>query len=83
MRSRLNNLAAQSDFNKLSEIGDHFQQRIRQTGTQQVQEIADSFRTYLLDLEKTFECVRAKGLFVLTFLRGIIADTVSRENMSN
>lgn len=45
----------QSDFNKLSEIGCQFQQEIRTVRDREAKAIADSFQTYILDLEKTFE----------------------------
>ncbi len=45
----------QSDFATLSEIGNQFQQEIRTASETTSQEISDSFRTYILDLEKTFE----------------------------
>lgn len=45
----------QSDFEKLSEIGRQFQQEIRTVRDREAQEIADSFKTYILNLENTFE----------------------------
>ncbi|NJK66272.1 MAG: dynamin [Microcoleus sp. SU_5_3] len=45
----------QSEFASLSEIGNQFQQEIRTVRDRNVQEISDSFRTYILDLENTFE----------------------------
>jgi GTPase SAR1 family protein len=44
-----------SDFANLSEIGTRFQQKIRTAREQTSQEISESFRTYILDLENTFE----------------------------
>jgi hypothetical protein len=40
--------AAQSDFDKLAEIGYRFQLEIRNAGTQQAQELADSFKEYIV-----------------------------------
>lgn len=46
--------SVESDFEKLAAIGKQFQQEIEKVRDREVQEIADSFKTYILDLEKTF-----------------------------
>lgn len=45
----------ESDFDKLAEIGKQFQQEIIAVRDREAKAIADSFSTYILDLEKTFE----------------------------
>lgn len=45
----------QSDFEQLQSIRDAFQARIRQTRDREAQAIADSFKTYILNLETTFD----------------------------
>lgn len=45
----------QSDFEQLSAIGNKFQQEIRDVRDTKANEIADSFKTYILNLEATFE----------------------------
>jgi GTPase SAR1 family protein len=45
----------QSDFDQLAKIGNQFQQEILAVRDREAKEIADSFKTYILDLDKTFE----------------------------
>lgn len=45
----------ESDFNQLADIGRQFQHEIRTVRDRKAEEIAESFKTYILDLEKTFE----------------------------
>lgn len=48
-------VSVQSDFEQLQSIRDNFQTKIRQTRDQESQAIADSFKTYILNLETTFD----------------------------
>lgn len=48
-------VSVQSDFEQLQSIRDDFQTKIRQTRDQESQAIADSFKTYILNLEITFD----------------------------
>ncbi|UJB70423.1 dynamin family protein [Acaryochloris sp. 'Moss Beach'] len=48
-------VSVQSDFEQLQSIRDDFQTKIRQTRDQESQAIADSFKTYILNLETTFD----------------------------
>lgn len=45
----------ESDFDKLAEIGKQFQQEIIAVRDREAKAIAESFSSYILDLEKTFE----------------------------
>lgn len=47
--------SVQTDFEQLQSIRDDFQTKIRQTRDQESQAIADSFKTYILKLEATFD----------------------------
>ena len=47
--------SVEPEFNKLTNIRDQFQQEIRSTRDTQARAIADSFRTYVLNLGNTFE----------------------------
>ncbi|WP_010473688.1 dynamin family protein [Acaryochloris sp. CCMEE 5410] len=47
--------SVQTDFEQLQSIRDDFQTKIRQTRDQESQAIADSFKTYILKLETTFD----------------------------
>jgi replication fork clamp-binding protein CrfC len=47
--------ALEPEFNKLSDIRDQFQDEIREMRDQKARAIADSFRSYILNLGNTFE----------------------------
>jgi len=47
--------SVEPEFKKLTDIRDRFQQEIRSTRDTQAKAIADSFRTYILNLDNTFE----------------------------
>lgn len=47
--------AVQSDFEQLEQIGQDFQQEIHRLGEQEASAIADSFASYILELEASFE----------------------------
>jgi replication fork clamp-binding protein CrfC len=47
--------SVEPEFKKLTEIRDRFQQEIRTTRDEKAKSVADSFRTYVLNLENTFE----------------------------
>jgi replication fork clamp-binding protein CrfC len=47
--------SVEPEFNKLTGIRNQFQQEIRNTRDTQAKAIADSFRTYVLNLDNTFE----------------------------
>lgn len=47
--------SVQTEFAQLDKIRDQFQTEIRTRRDREAQEIADSFRTYILDLENSFE----------------------------
>jgi hypothetical protein len=53
LKQKINSV--QSDFDKLSNIGKQFQQEIREIRDKKAKEIADSFKTYILNLEATFD----------------------------
>lgn len=48
-------VAVESEFGKLEALREEFRASIRERGDREAQEIADDFKTYLLDLEKTFD----------------------------
>jgi GTPase Era involved in 16S rRNA processing len=53
LKKRLSSV--EPEFTKLSEIRDEFQTEIRSTRDRQARKIADSFRSYTLNLETTFD----------------------------
>ncbi|MEW5858082.1 MAG: dynamin family protein [Cyanobacteriota bacterium] len=53
LKQRINSV--EPEFTKLNQIRDQFQQEIRSTRDTQAKAIADSFRTYVLNLGNTFE----------------------------
>ncbi len=53
LKNKINSVAP--EFNKLAEIRDQFQEEIRSVRDKEATAIADSFRSYVLDLEHTFE----------------------------
>jgi hypothetical protein len=53
LRERISSV--EPEFNKLTSIRDQFQQEIRNTRDTQARKVADSFKTYVLNLGNTFE----------------------------
>ncbi|PMB52313.1 dynamin [Fischerella thermalis CCMEE 5201] len=53
LRERISSV--EPEFNKLTSIRDQFQQEIRNTRDTQAKKVADSFKTYVLNLGNTFE----------------------------
>jgi len=53
LRQRISSV--EPEFQKLNGIRDEFQQEIRDLGDRKSRHIADSFRTYILNLDRTFE----------------------------
>ena len=47
--------AVQPEFDKLSDIGERFREEIHRTRDRQARGIADSFKSYVLDLPRTFD----------------------------
>jgi GTPase SAR1 family protein len=53
LKEKINSL--EPEFNQLADIRDRFQEEIREMGDKKARAIADSFRTYVLNLGNTFE----------------------------
>jgi GTPase SAR1 family protein len=66
LKERINSL--EPEFNQLTDIRDQFQNEIREMRDKKARAIADSFRSYVLNLETTFETDFVRYQPTLTFV---------------